>query len=168
MRELAFDLQSLSHRLHSSSLDHFGLVVATRRLCNEMGERLGVKIDFHSDNIPRNLAHDARLCLFRVIQEALQNTLKHSNARKVELSLVGNGKEIQLTIRDTGVGFDTSNVDQGRGLGLISMRERLKLLNGDFSIQSAIDRGTTIRATVPITLDEPWRMPEIPAAPISA
>ena len=121
--------------------------------------------DFHSDNVPRNLTHDLRLCLFRVIQEALQNTLKHSNARKVELSLIGTAKEIQLTIRDTGVGFDTASVDQGHGLGLISMRERLKLLNGDFSIQSAIDRGTTIRATVPIALDEPWRMPEIPSTP---
>jgi PAS domain S-box-containing protein len=167
VRELAFDLQSLSHRLHSSSLEHFGLVVATRRLCSEMGERLGVRIDFHSEHIPRNLAYDIRLCLFRVIQEALQNTVKHSNAKKVELSLVGSDKQIKLTIHDTGVGFDTTSPDTARGLGLISMRERLKLVNGDFSVHSAIDQGTTIRATVPAVLEEVWRMPEIPSAPLS-
>jgi PAS domain S-box-containing protein len=167
VRELAFDLQSLSHRLHSSSLDHFGLVVATKRLCNEMSERLRVKVSFHSENIPRNLKPDISLCLFRVIQEALQNTQKHSNAPKVELSLVAAGKEIQLTIHDTGVGFDTASAEKGHGLGLISMRERLKLVNGEFSIQSVVDKGTTIRASVPIELEEVWRMPEVPSSPAS-
>jgi PAS domain S-box-containing protein len=162
VRELAFDLQSLSHRLHSSSLDHFGLEVATKRLCNELGERLGIKISFHSKNISRYLAQDIRLCLFRVIQEALQNAFKHSNARKVELSLIGTDKEIQLTVHDMGVGFNPAEAGD-HGLGLISMRERLKLVNGDFSIQSAPDKGTTIRASVPIVLEEPWRMPEIPS-----
>jgi PAS domain S-box-containing protein len=161
VRELAFDLQSLSHRLHSSSLDHFGLEVATKRLCNEMGERLGIKIAFHSKNISRYLAQDIRLCLFRVIQEALQNAFKHSNARKVELSLIGTDKDIQLTVHDPGVGFNPAEAGKGHGLGLISMRERLKLVNGDFSIQSAPDQGTTIRASVPIVLEQPWRMPEI-------
>jgi PAS domain S-box-containing protein len=167
VRELAFDLQSLSHRLHSSSLDHFGLVVATKRLCNEMSERLGVKVSFHSENVPRNLKPDISLCLFRVIQEALQNTQKHSNAPKVELSLVAAGKEIQLTIHDTGVGFDTASAEKGHGLGLISMRERLKLVNGEFSIQSVVDKGTTFRASVPIELEEVWRMPEVPSSPAS-
>jgi PAS domain S-box-containing protein len=167
VRELAFDLQSLSHRLHSSSLDHFGLEVATKRLCNEMGERLGIKIAFHSKNISRNLAQDIRLCLFRVIQEALQNTFKHSNARKVELSLIGTDEEVQLTVHDSGVGFNPAET-RGHGLGLISMRERLKLVNGDFSIQSAPDKGTTIRASVPIVLEEPWRLPEIQTKSASA
>ncbi len=167
VRELAFDLQSLSHRLHSSSLDHFGLEVATKRLCNEMGERLGIKIAFHSKNISRNLAQDIRLCLFRVIQEALQNAFKHSNARKVELSLIGTDEEVQLTVHDSGVGFNPAET-RGHGLGLISMRERLKLVNGDFSIQSAPDKGTTIRASVPIVLEEPWRLPEIQTKSASA
>ncbi|UWZ83546.1 sensor histidine kinase [Occallatibacter riparius] len=165
VRELAFDLQSLSHRLHSSSLEHFGLVVATRRLCKEMGERLGIDIEFHSENIPRNVAYDIRLCLFRVSQEALKNILKHSNARNVELSLVGTDTEIQLTIQDSGIGFDITNVDKAAGLGIISMRERLKLVNGGLSIQSVIDRGTTLRATVPVVLEQVWRMPEMPTAP---
>jgi PAS domain S-box-containing protein len=165
VRELAFDLQSLSHRLHSSSLEHFGLVVATKRLCNEMSERLRVKIDFQSENVPRNLAHDLRLCLFRVIQEALQNTLKHSNARQVELSLIGTGKEVQLTVHDSGDGFNPAEAGKAHGIGLISMRERLKLVKGDFSIESAVGKGTTIRASVPISLEEVWRMPEVPSSP---
>jgi signal transduction histidine kinase len=168
VRELAFDLQTLSHRLHSSSLDAFGLVVATKRLCNEMSERLRVKIDFHSENIPRNLTHDLRICLFRVIQEALQNTQKHSQARKVELSLIGTGKEIQLTVHDSGVGFNPDDVGKVHGLGIISMRERLKLVNGDFSIHSDVGKGTTIRASVPIELEEVWRMPELPSAAVNA
>jgi PAS domain S-box-containing protein len=165
VRELAFDVQSLSHRLHSSSLDYFGLVVATSRLCHETGERMGVKITFHSENVPRNLASDVQLCLFRVIQEALQNAVKHGNARKVELSLIGQAKEIQLTVHDSGVGFDAEEAGKGLGLGLISMRERLKLVNGDFSIHSERDRGTTVRASVPVILQEPVRMPEVPTRP---
>jgi PAS domain S-box-containing protein len=165
VRELAFDVQSLSHRLHSSSLDHFGLVVATSRLCSEMGERLGVKIAFHSENVSRDLAPDVRLCLFRVIQEALQNAVKHGGARAVEINLVGTAKEIQLTVHDSGVGFDPVQAGKGHGLGLTSMRERLKLVNGDFSIHSEKELGTTIHVTVPVVLEEPWHLPGLPASP---
>jgi signal transduction histidine kinase len=91
------------------------------------------------------------LCLFRVLQEALQNAVKHSGAQRFEVELRGALDGIQLMVRDAGLGFDPEAVVNNRGLGLVSMQERTSLVNGTFSIESGPKRGTTIRVRVPLS-----------------
>jgi PAS domain S-box-containing protein len=148
--DLSSDIQALSHRLHSSSLKHLGLADAAGALCREFSTRQHLKIDFHSDNIPTELPKDTALVLFRVLQESLQNAAKHSGAARVQVSLSGRSHAIQLTVRDDGIGFNPEQALTGAGLGLTSMKERLKLVNGHVAIDSEPGRGTVIHARVPI------------------
>jgi len=149
---LGNDIQELSHRLHSSKLDFLGLETASAGLCRELSTRQKVEIDFHSENIPKNLPKEISFCLFRVLQEALQNASKHSGSRHLKVLLAGKrGSEIELTVRDSGIGFEPEQAMKGRGLGLANMQERLRLVDGTLSIQSKPHRGTTIRAHVPIS-----------------
>jgi signal transduction histidine kinase len=150
--ELANDVQALSHRLHSSKLDYLGLGAAAASLCREVCNRQRVEVNFHSHGVPQKLPHDISLCLYRVLQEALQNAIKHSDSRKLEVSLTFISNEIQLTVRDSGIGFDSEEALKGNGLGLTSMRERLKLVDGNVSIESRRGVGTVVRASVPISM----------------
>jgi PAS domain S-box-containing protein len=147
---IATDIQHLSHELHSSKLQYLGLAVAMRGLCREFGEQQNVEIDFQTHDLPGPLSADISLCFFRVLQEALHNSAKHSGARHFEVRLWGTSDELHLTVRDSGAGFDLEAAQESRGLGLISMEERLKLVSGVFSIESQPKRGTTIHARVPI------------------
>lgn len=152
---IATDIQSLSHQLHSAKLEYLGLTTAIRGFCKEFGEQQKVEIDFQPHDLPSPLAADISLCLFRVLQEALNNSAKHSGVRQVEVRLWGTSDEIHLTVNDRGTGFDSEKEKQreSRGLGLISMEERLKLVSGTFSIESQPKRGTTIHARVPLTAE---------------
>jgi PAS domain S-box-containing protein len=149
--EIATDIQSLSHELHSSRLEYVGIAAAMRGFCQEFGEQQRVEIDFKIHDLPSPLSSDISLCLFRVLQEALHNSAKHSGVRHFEVRLWGMSGEIHLTVRDSGSGFVREAVKKSRGLGLISMEERLKLLDGTFSIASQPKRGTTIHARVPLS-----------------
>jgi PAS domain S-box-containing protein len=149
--EIASDVQSLSHELHSTRLEYLGPVAAMRDLCQELGEQTKVKVDFKSQDLPSPLLPDISLCLFRVLQEALRNAVKHSGARHVEVGLWGTPDEIHLAVSDRGIGFDSEAAKESRGLGLVSMKERLKLLKGTISIESQPNRGTTIHARVPFS-----------------
>jgi len=144
------DIQALSHRLHSSKLEHLGLAKAAAGSCKEFSDLQKVEIDFHSENVPRDLPSEISLCLFRVLQEALQNAVKHSGSRHFQVSLVGGKDRIALTVQDSGIGFEPGEAVTGRGLGLTSMKERLKLVNGQLSIDSKLQQGTTIQACVPV------------------
>ncbi|HWY58619.1 MAG TPA: PAS domain S-box protein [Terriglobales bacterium] len=147
--QIATDIQTLSHELHSAKLEYLGIAVAMRGFCREFGEQTKARIDFKSYDLPTPLAPDISLCLFRVLQEALHNSAKHSGVRHVEVRLWGTSDEIHLVVSDLGVGFDNEAVKERQGLGLISMEERLKLLKGTLSIESQPKRGTTIHARVP-------------------
>jgi len=147
--EIAADLQSLSHELHSSKLEYLGLAVAMRSFCREFGEQQKAEIDFQSHDLPSSVPKDTSLCLFRVLQEALHNFAKHSGAQHVDVRLSGSSAQIELTVRDSGVGFNSKTVEESQGLGLISMRERVKLVMGTLSIQSQPGGGTAISACVP-------------------
>ncbi len=149
--EMATDIQSLSHELHSAKLQYLGIAAAMRGLCTEFGAQQKVEIDFKTRDLPSPLSPDISLCLFRVLQEALHNSAKHSGVRHFEVQLWGSSDEIHLTVSDSGAGFDREAAKQSRGLGLISMEERLKLLNGAFSIESQPQCGTTIHARVPFS-----------------
>ena len=151
IEDLLNDVQALSHHLHSPKLDYMGLAAAAAGFCRELSDRQRVEIEFHSENIPKELPKEISLCLFRVLQEALQNAIKHSGSRQFQVSLKDGTNEIELTVHDSGRGFDPEEAIQGRGLGLTSMRERLKLVNGELSIHSQLERGTTIKASVPFS-----------------
>src|SRR6516225_6943698 len=105
-KELAADVQALSHRLHSSKLEYLGLASAAAAFCREFSESKGVQIDFQSDDVPRSLPKEISLCLFRVMQEALQNASKHSGSEHYNVILVRTSEEIRLTVSDFGRGFD--------------------------------------------------------------
>ncbi len=149
--EIASDTQSLSHELHSTKLEYLGPVVAMRSLCQELEDQTKVEIDFKSRDLPSPLPPEISLCLFRVLQEALHNSVKHSGARHIQVGLWGTLDEIHLVVSDPGVGFDSQAAKASRGLGLISMEERLRLLRGTISVESEPMRGTTIRARVPLS-----------------
>ena len=149
LSDIAADIQALSHRLHSSKLEYLGLVAAAKSFCKELSEQQKVEIDFSHTAIPRSVPKEISLCLFRVLQETLQNAVKHSGVRHFKVELRGTEGEIQLTVSDLGVGFDPQDAIHRRGLGLISMRERMQLVSGEISIKSQPGGGTTIHARVP-------------------
>jgi signal transduction histidine kinase len=148
--ELATDIQFLSHKLHSSKLQYLGIAAAMRGFCREFGEQQNVRVDFRCHDVPRSLPPDLSLCLFRVLQESLHNSAKYSGVRDFDVRLWGTPDEIHLTVSDSGVGFDREAAKRGPGLGLVSMEERLKLLNGTLSIESKPHLGATIHARGPV------------------
>ncbi len=143
-------VQSISHQLHSPQLEYLGIVAAIRTLCREFSARTNVEINFITENVPNNVPHDVSLCLFRIVQEALQNATKHSQVRHFEVALSSSGNQLHLTVSDRGIGFDAHKPTPQTGLGLISMRERVRLVNGTISIESKPMGGTTIHVRVPI------------------
>jgi len=147
--ELVSDVQALSHRLHSPRLELLGLEAAAAALCEEVSNRHGVKIDVHVDNIPEAVPPEIALCLYRVLQEALQNVVKHSESPYTRVSLEGHTNDIRLTVKDSGAGFDPAEAIRGPGLGMTSMRERLRGVGGQLSVHSERGRGTMIHAVVP-------------------
>lgn len=149
--DLGKDVQSLSHHLHSSKLELLGLVAAARSFCKEFAAQHKVEIDFTHKDVPGNMPKELSLCLYRVLQEALQNALKHSGVRYFTVDLHGRPGEIQMEVCDMGVGFVQHGTGNHQGLGLISMRERLQIVKGELSIKSEAGGGTTIRALAPIT-----------------
>ncbi len=149
--EIATDIQSLSHELHSAKLQYLGVARAMRGFCQEFGEQQNAEIEFQSNDLPSHVSPDTSLCLFRVLQEALHNSAKHSGVRHIEVRLWGTSDEIHLTVADSGAGFDLEAAKESRGIGLLSMEDRLKLLQGTLSIDSQPQRGTTIHASVPLS-----------------
>jgi PAS domain S-box-containing protein len=150
VEELGSDVRALSHRLHSSKLKLLGLEAAAAGFCSELSDLLGLKIDFHAERIPKELPEDISLCIFRVLQEALQNAAKHSGSQRFQVLIMLEASEICLTVHDSGVGFQPQEAIRGRGIGLLSMQERLKLVKGKLSVDSSPQRGTTIQARVPV------------------
>ena len=148
--EIAADIQAISHQLHSSKLGYLGIVAAMEGFCEESAEQQKVEIHFSHDSVPSEVPQEISLCLFRVLQEALHNALKHSGVRHFEVQLYGASDEIGLSVCDLGVGFDPNAALNQRGLGLISMRERLRLVQGSIAIESKPQCGTRIHALVPL------------------
>jgi PAS domain S-box-containing protein len=149
--DLGKDIQAMSHRLHSPKLEYLGLAAAASSLCREFSDRQQAEVDFHSENVPKDLSNDVSLCLYRVLQEALQNAVKHSGSRKFQVSLKGGSNEIELTVCDSGIGFPPEEAINGRGLGLTSMKERLSAVGGLLFIDSKLQSGAKIRARVPLS-----------------
>lgn len=151
-QEIASDIHRLSYKLHPSKLDHLGLAAAVKSLCDEVSlvQNGKPKVHFHQSGIPADLPKDTTLCIFRVSQEVLRNCVKHSGAEFVQVVLTKTDHAIRLAISDNGCGFNTRSGLMEKGLGFISMQERLRLVGGEIKIYSQPRRGTRIDASVPL------------------
>src|SRR5580692_9029217 len=147
--EILTDVKASAHELYSPRLEYLGVAAVMRIFCEEFGERKKVEIDFRSRGLPSLVQPEVSICLFRVLQEALHNGVKHSGVEKFRVQLWADD-EIHLTVSDSGAGFDLEAARRGRGLGLIRMEQRLRLLNGTFSVDSQHEKGTTVHASVPL------------------
>jgi len=151
---LAKDVQALSHRLHPARLEYLGIAAAAAALCQEISHERALEITFNAESVPERLSRRVAVCLYRVLQEALRNAIKHSGMRKIDVTLHAGVDQIELTVRDFGAGFEVATTP-GRGLGLTSMKERVMALHGRLDILSEPQHGTTIHATVPLVQDDP-------------
>ena len=151
IKELTLDVHRLSHRLHPSALVHLGLVPAVKSLCEELSALHDIRIHFTCPEITAPVPKDVALCCYRIVQEALRNIIKHSGALEAHVALARTKKGLEMHVCDQGAGFDVAGVGSRSGLGLISMRERLRLLGGQIAIKSSAAHGTQIYVLVPLS-----------------
>lgn len=151
--DIGKDLQGLSHELHSSKLRYLGMVAGIRGWCREFAERQRIDVNFRND-VSSAVPLEVGLCLLRVLQEALNNAAKHSGTKRIEVRLTEPSGEIHLIITDSGAGFDMEAAKHGRGLGLTSMQERVRLVHGSIVIDSKPRGGTSIHVRVPLSPEE--------------
>ena len=143
---VARELHTLSHRLHSTKLDALGLVGAIASECREMSES-GVLVQFSHVDVPQ-VSSDVGLCIFRIVQTALGNVVKHSRASSAQVTITGDRDVLVLRIQDGGVGFVADQ--RVEGLGLVSIRERVRSIGGELKVRSAPGQGTVIEARAPV------------------
>jgi PAS domain S-box-containing protein len=143
------DVHALSYRLHPSVLDDLGLVDALKTECDRVARHGELRVDIETSTASAVLGAEASLCLFRVAQEALSNAAHHAHASAVMVTLTSRSTGLQLAVSDNGSGFDPQRSRDHPSLGLASMRERVRLLQGEFDIESTPGHGTTVMAWVP-------------------
>jgi signal transduction histidine kinase len=144
LHEVIADVHNLSHQLHSSKLQHLGLGAALKEVCQQLAKQHHLEIQFSADDVPFPLPEDLALCFYRVTQEALNNSVKHSGSTRVEVRLAACDGSLRITVKDYGTGFDPSAA--ANGLGLAAMRERLRLVEGKLLINSRPGEGTEVTA----------------------
>jgi two-component sensor histidine kinase len=147
---IASDVQALAYELRPYKLEYLGLAPVLKSFCERFGKQHDVGIDFKCHDVPNDLPLDTSVSLSRVLQEALHNSVQHGRAHHVGVELFGMSEGIHLIIHDSGVGFNAQAAMKGPGLGLVSMKERLKLVSGEFSIRSQPGKGSTVHACVPL------------------
>jgi len=133
--------------LRPSMLDDFGLMPALNWHAREMSKRTGLNVRITADDISDDMPEEHKTCIYRVIQEALQNAARHSQARSLQITVQQEHGRVCFSVRDDGIGFDKRFV---RGLGMLGMEERVRRLGGQLRIESEIGRGTTISAELPL------------------
>jgi signal transduction histidine kinase len=141
--------REISHGLHPSQLERLGLAISLKRLCSELGREKSLFIRLTVGDLPERLEPATCLCLYRVTQEAVHNILTHSQANKAEISLKEVTGRLWLEIVDDGVGFDPGR-EATPGLGLVSMRERVRSVGGSIDVISSPMKGTRIEVRVPL------------------
>jgi PAS domain S-box-containing protein len=157
VKDISADIHRLSYQLHPSKLDHLGLVLALKSLCDEFSESSKIKVTCRLTTLPLNLSKDLELCLFRVAQEAIRNATKYSGARSIQVVLAKTKNNIRLVVSDNGCGFIVTPEIMQKGLGFISMRERLHTVNGKLNVSSQPRRGTRIEVLVPLVRESKAR-----------
>jgi len=150
IKSLSTEVHRLSHELHPAKLEQLGLAAAVRGFCKELAAARGIAIEFESHNVPRLVSNEVALCVYRITQEALQNVIKHSGANHAKVDLAADGPELHLIVADDGCGFDPKIVQGNGSLGIVSMRERARMVRGQISVQTRPGEGTRIEVRVPI------------------
>jgi len=150
--EILESFRYLSHELHPRNLDTLSLASSLRSLIREVSSHSGMRIEFQEETVPDHLPMSTVICLYRLLQESLNNVRKHANASSVAVRLIGTPHEVKLWIRDDGVGFETGRTAEGmKGIGLTSMQERIRPLGGHVSIESHSGQGTIVTAVIPLS-----------------
>ncbi len=148
--EISTEVSAITHELHSAKLELLGIVAAMKGFCEEIETHQNISISFRESGIPHELPRDISLCLFRIFQEGIRNAAKYGGVDEIKAELMGNANEIALKISDRGIGFQLGKAQNSRGLGLVSMKERVSLVKGSISIESKPLAGTTIHVRIPL------------------
>ena len=154
VHKLADDIHDMSRLLHPSILDDLGLDAAVRADCARFSERERIAVRVESQDVPAKLPPDVALTLYRITQEALRNIAKHADSKQASVTILGEDDSVRLIVEDFGVGFDVESAKKKSGLGLISMSERVRLLNGTLEVSSEPGRGARIEVTAPVERNE--------------
>jgi signal transduction histidine kinase len=152
--KLAEDVHGMSRQLHPSILDDLGLIKAVESECAGFSKREGIEVVFNPENIPGAIPKDVALSLYRIVQEGLRNIAKHACAQHACVSLRGIDGDVQLSVQDDGIGFDWTEARENPGLGLSSMRERARLIQGELSIKTQPEKGAAITVRAPVKREE--------------
>ena len=151
VKRLSSGVHRIAYELHPAKLDQLGLAATIRGCCRELAEAYEITIEFEPRDVPRAVPNDVSLCLYRILQEALQNVIKHSGATCAKVELTADGQDLRLIVTDDGRGFDPRAIEANGSLGIVSMRERARMVKGQISVQSDHGKGTRIDVRVPIT-----------------
>ena len=161
IEELSSEVHKVAYRLHPAKLDQLGLPIAARSWCRDVSQQSGVAVEFTASDVPAELPRDVALCVYRILQEALRNVVRHSGATTARVELTGTGDALHLAVSDSGSGFDIAGVKNASGLGLLGMRERASLLDGDVAVQSRPGAGTRVAVTIPLSPRDSRQAPEL-------
>jgi PAS domain S-box-containing protein len=147
---LAHNVRQVSHDLHPTVLRHAGLVAALTSYCAELQRLHSTRLTCSAEGDFASIAPASALCLYRIAQEALRNVIAHADASRAEIRLLRTGDKAEITIADDGKGFDVaSSLERGKGLGLVSITERVRLAGGTVSVEAESKKGTRVRAEIP-------------------
>jgi signal transduction histidine kinase len=150
VENLSNEVRRIAYELHPSTLDHLGLSVALRSLSREFAEREGMPVKFTSRKVPASIPMDVASSLYRIAQEALRNIAKHAGKASARIALSGGSNLLSLSVRDDGIGFDPLSKQAKGGLGLISMQERARLVNGELFLAASPGHGVIITVRIPM------------------
>jgi PAS domain S-box-containing protein len=151
VKHLTSEVHQLSHQLHPAKLQQLGLVPAVRGFCKEFAQAHELAIEFAERDVPSTVPPATALCLYRIVQEALHNVVKHSEGTMAKVELIRNGEQLHLLVADDGAGFDPQDLHTNSSLGLVSMSERARFVGGRLAIDSQIGAGTRVDVFVPVT-----------------
>lgn len=168
VQEISADIHRLSYKLHPSKLDHLGLAAAIQSLCKELTDSGKLKVDLQQKGFRTDIPKDVTLCVFRIAQEALRNCSRHSGAHSAQVFLQQTRDAVRLSVSDNGCGFDPDTDQVKKGLGFISMKERLRLVDGELRIYSQPSRGTRIEVRVPLKRKNVLKINPVMAQKIAA
>jgi signal transduction histidine kinase len=147
-QRISTEMHRISHELHPAKLEQLGLVPALRGFCRDLAAAHTLTVQFTHDDIPDNFPPHVALCLYRVVQESLQNVIKHAKATRADVRLIAVGKTMRLTVTDDGAGFNSAGPQAKSSLGFVSMKERVRLVDGTLTVESHDGKGTTVAVAV--------------------
>jgi len=150
IEDSATRLHQFSVSLHPARLEQLGFEQSIRHMCRDISEARGIDIDLTTSTLPETLPAHLTLCLYRCVQEALHNVVKHSGSSRASVTFTADADTITLRVKDEGVGFDPADLPPKDTLGLVSMRERARLVSGRLTLTSKRGEGTCVDIHVPL------------------